>query len=90
MVTFKKLSDGSLIPSDCYYFLLDWNDKNHFKAMETVSAKTSLYRFNTEEFYKLFSIAIQVEFDKLIKLETSIKSNQNDKYDKICFELDKT
>jgi hypothetical protein len=84
----KKLSDGSIVPSECYWFLMEWNEKDCNKSMRQLTYKNSLFSLNIDEFVKLFDVALKEELHKLIILETSLKSNQNDKYDNICFELD--
>jgi hypothetical protein len=59
----KSLLDDALVPSRCYYYLLDFNERTNKKFILEVApeSKGRLSLIEEEEFWKLFKIATEFE-----------------------------
>lgn len=59
----KSLLDDTLVPSRCYYYLLDFNDRTNKKFINEVvpEANGRLCLCEKDEFWKLFKIATEFE-----------------------------
>lgn len=60
----KSLLDDTLVPSRCYDYLLDFNDRTKRKFILEVAPDNTLGRLcllEKDEFWKLFKIATEFE-----------------------------
>lgn len=57
----KITSDGKIVPDRCWYYLLDFNDRDRWETMIENFNKERLGELTHEEFWKLFKMATEKE-----------------------------
>lgn len=62
----KQLSDGSIVSSKSYYFLLDWNDYNDRVFIQEKFNKQRLIDLTKEEYLILWLNATIEEYNKMV------------------------
>lgn len=57
----KTLSNGTEVPSRCFYYLLEWNEQNNWELIQSISNQQSLTNLNHEQFWTLFRMAVNAD-----------------------------
>lgn len=57
-----------LVPSRCWYYMLDWNEKDNWKCMNTLCGKTRSLDLTLQEFWQMFNWATQQDVKELLEL----------------------
>lgn len=57
----KTTIDDQKVPDRCWYYLLDFNDMDHWKTMLSKFDKIRLCDLESHEFWELFEIAVNIE-----------------------------
>ena len=55
----KQTIDKEDVPDRCWYYLLDFNDRNNWELIHEVSGQIKLHGLTKEQFWKLFELATQ-------------------------------
>lgn len=56
------------VPSRCWYYMLEWNDKNNWKMMQDMFDKIKLHELTLQEFWQIFNYATQKDVEDLLQL----------------------
>lgn len=56
-----KLIDGKMVPNRCWYYLLDFNERDNWETIIENFSKDRLRDLNHEEFWKFFKMATEKE-----------------------------
>ncbi len=59
----KTLADNKVVPDRCYYYLLDWNDKDEKVRINKLFKKESISSLTFQEFWDLFIFACTCDMD---------------------------
>lgn len=59
----KNTLDDKQVPSRCYYYLLDFNEKDGWKTIKEIEPDSGgkLHLLTYEQFWKLWKIATEME-----------------------------
>lgn len=62
----KKTLDDKEVPSRCWHYLLDFNDRDNWKTLREVFDVNSLSLLEEVQFWELFKIATQKDLNKTV------------------------
>ncbi len=57
----KKCLDDIEVPARCYYYLLEWNERDNRKTMLELFGVIQLCLLESKQFWELFKIATETE-----------------------------
>jgi hypothetical protein len=61
----KKTADNKEVPPRCWYYLLDFNDRDDWKTMMGLFDQESLSLLTEFQFWELFKVATQRDIPKV-------------------------
>ena len=60
----KQLTDGTQIPARIWYYILDWNDHDSFKTLQSFGT-SRMCELSRVQFHQLFRIAFKYDLESL-------------------------
>jgi len=61
----KKTLDDKEVPSRCYYYLLDWNERDEWKTINEMFEVQRLCLLEEKQFWELFKVATEKDMQKV-------------------------
>ena len=65
----KTTTDNKEVPSRCWYYLLDFNDRNRKELICSMFLTDKLHCLTFKEFWELFKAATEQEIKRSLKIE---------------------
>jgi hypothetical protein len=66
MADTKQTIDKIDVPDRCWYYLLDFNDRDNWKLIQEISGQLKLHGLTHEQFWKLFEAATQKDISNSV------------------------
>ncbi len=59
----KQLADGTEVSSRSYYYLLEYNDRDEWKTIDSLYGICKLSELNKEQYWNLFHVLTKKELE---------------------------